>query len=86
LCWTLNHQNTYRNGPRAHFPFNVRRHCDAPPPGLRLLLVSQLHHTVTQTSSSLVLPPRLALGTQEAAMDLRLGHAGGQSPDVGAPP
>jgi hypothetical protein len=23
MCWTSNHQNTYRNGPRAHFP--VRR-------------------------------------------------------------
>jgi hypothetical protein len=23
LCWTLNHQNNYRNGPRAHFPFNL---------------------------------------------------------------
>jgi hypothetical protein len=22
MCWTSNHQNTYRNGPRAHFPFN----------------------------------------------------------------
>jgi hypothetical protein len=22
LCWTLNHQNTYRNGPRAYFPFS----------------------------------------------------------------
>jgi hypothetical protein len=22
MCWTFNHQNTYRNGPRAHFPFN----------------------------------------------------------------
>jgi hypothetical protein len=21
MCWTSNHQNTYRNGPRAHFPF-----------------------------------------------------------------
>jgi hypothetical protein len=23
LWWTSNHQNTYRNGPRAHFPFNL---------------------------------------------------------------
>jgi hypothetical protein len=23
MCWTSNHQNTYRNGPRAHFPFNL---------------------------------------------------------------
>jgi hypothetical protein len=23
VCWTSNHQNTYRNGPRAHFPFNL---------------------------------------------------------------
>jgi hypothetical protein len=23
LCWTLNHQNNYRNGPRAHFPFKT---------------------------------------------------------------
>jgi hypothetical protein len=23
MCWASNHQNTYRNGPRAHFPFNV---------------------------------------------------------------
>jgi hypothetical protein len=22
MCWASNHQNTYRNGPRAHFPFN----------------------------------------------------------------
>jgi hypothetical protein len=22
MCWTSNHQNTYRNCPRAHFPFN----------------------------------------------------------------
>jgi hypothetical protein len=21
MCWTSNHQNNYRNGPRAHFPF-----------------------------------------------------------------
>jgi hypothetical protein len=23
MCWTSNHQNTYRNGPRAHFPFKT---------------------------------------------------------------
>jgi hypothetical protein len=23
LCWASNHQNIYRNGPRAHFPFNL---------------------------------------------------------------
>ena len=23
MCWTSNYQNTYRNGPRAHFPFNL---------------------------------------------------------------
>jgi hypothetical protein len=23
MCWESNHQNTYRNGPRAHFPFNL---------------------------------------------------------------
>jgi uncharacterized membrane protein len=23
MCWTLNHQNNYRNGPRAHFPFTI---------------------------------------------------------------
>jgi hypothetical protein len=22
MCWASNHQNIYRNGPRAHFPFN----------------------------------------------------------------
>jgi hypothetical protein len=22
MCWASNHQNTYRNRPRAHFPFN----------------------------------------------------------------
>jgi hypothetical protein len=22
MCWASNHQNNYRNGPRAHFPFN----------------------------------------------------------------
>jgi hypothetical protein len=22
MCWTSNHQNTYRNGPMAHFPFS----------------------------------------------------------------
>jgi hypothetical protein len=22
MCWTSNHQNTYGNCPRAHFPFN----------------------------------------------------------------
>jgi hypothetical protein len=22
MCWAFNHQNIYRNGPRAHFPFN----------------------------------------------------------------
>jgi hypothetical protein len=24
MCWTSNHQNTYRNGPRAHFPFRIQ--------------------------------------------------------------
>jgi hypothetical protein len=24
MCWTFNHQNTYRNGPGAHFPFSNR--------------------------------------------------------------
>jgi hypothetical protein len=23
MCWSSNHQNTYRNGPMAHFPFNL---------------------------------------------------------------
>jgi hypothetical protein len=23
LCWASNHQNIYRNGLRAHFPFNL---------------------------------------------------------------
>jgi hypothetical protein len=23
MCWAFNHQNIYRNGPRAHFPFNL---------------------------------------------------------------
>jgi hypothetical protein len=23
MCWAFNHQNNYRNGPRAHFPFNL---------------------------------------------------------------
>jgi hypothetical protein len=23
MCWTSNHQNTYRNGPRAYFPFTL---------------------------------------------------------------
>jgi hypothetical protein len=23
MCWASNHQNIYRNGPRAHFPFNL---------------------------------------------------------------
>jgi hypothetical protein len=23
MCWASNHQNTYRNGLRAHFPFNL---------------------------------------------------------------
>jgi hypothetical protein len=23
MCWASNHQNTYRNCPRAHFPFNL---------------------------------------------------------------
>jgi hypothetical protein len=23
MCWTSNHQNTYRNGPSAHFSFNL---------------------------------------------------------------
>jgi hypothetical protein len=23
MCWASNHKNTYRNGPRAHFPFNL---------------------------------------------------------------
>jgi hypothetical protein len=22
MCWTSNHQNNNRNGPRAHFPFS----------------------------------------------------------------
>jgi hypothetical protein len=22
MCWASNHQNTYRNCPRAYFPFN----------------------------------------------------------------
>jgi hypothetical protein len=23
MCWAFNHQNNYRNGPRAHFPFSM---------------------------------------------------------------
>jgi hypothetical protein len=23
MCWAFNHQNTYRNSPRAYFPFNL---------------------------------------------------------------
>jgi hypothetical protein len=23
MCWASNHQNNYRNGPRAYFPFNL---------------------------------------------------------------
>jgi hypothetical protein len=23
MCWASNHQNIYRNGPRAHFSFNL---------------------------------------------------------------
>jgi hypothetical protein len=23
MCWASNHQNTYRNGPKAHFSFNL---------------------------------------------------------------
>jgi hypothetical protein len=23
MCWASNHQNTYRNCPKAHFPFNL---------------------------------------------------------------
>jgi hypothetical protein len=23
MCWTSNHQNTYRDGPSAYFPFNL---------------------------------------------------------------
>jgi hypothetical protein len=23
MCWASNHQNNSRNGPRAHFPFNL---------------------------------------------------------------
>jgi F0F1-type ATP synthase gamma subunit len=23
MCWVSNHQNNYRNSPRAHFPFKV---------------------------------------------------------------
>jgi hypothetical protein len=23
MCWAFNHQNNYRNGPRAHFPFTI---------------------------------------------------------------
>jgi hypothetical protein len=23
MCWTSNHQNIYRNGPKTHFPFNL---------------------------------------------------------------
>jgi hypothetical protein len=23
MCWASNHQNTYRNCPRAYFPFNL---------------------------------------------------------------
>jgi hypothetical protein len=23
MCWASNHQNNYRNGPSAHFPFNL---------------------------------------------------------------
>jgi hypothetical protein len=36
LCWASNHQNIYRNGPRAHFPFN---NVDGEPPvsGLKIL-------------------------------------------------
>jgi hypothetical protein len=23
MCWAFDHQNNYRNGPKAHFPFNL---------------------------------------------------------------
>jgi hypothetical protein len=23
MCWASNHQNTYRNGPKTHFSFNL---------------------------------------------------------------
>jgi hypothetical protein len=26
MCWASNHQNIYRNGPRAHFPFTLIIH------------------------------------------------------------
>jgi hypothetical protein len=25
MCWASNHQNNYRNGPKAHFPFSTRQ-------------------------------------------------------------
>jgi hypothetical protein len=25
MCWAFNHQNIYRNGPRAHFPFIISK-------------------------------------------------------------
>jgi hypothetical protein len=33
MCWASNHQNIYRNGPRAHFPFNTAM--DTLPTGLQ---------------------------------------------------
>jgi hypothetical protein len=30
MCWASNHQNNYRNGLRAHFPFRYQEACKLP--------------------------------------------------------
>jgi hypothetical protein len=38
MCWASNHQNIYRNGPRAHFPFTLGTNSASPEHGLGYLL------------------------------------------------
>jgi hypothetical protein len=45
MCWASNHQNIYRNGPRAHFPF-TEAHSWA---GARLVMVPPWEFGVVST-------------------------------------
>jgi hypothetical protein len=42
MCWTSNHQNTHRNGPREHFPFNELDDEEAPCVALRNMSIGDV--------------------------------------------
>jgi hypothetical protein len=50
MCWAFNHQNNYRNGPRAHFPFNIQ------PPVLQTWFLPR--HWIPRTLYNLPRPSR----------------------------